>query len=522
MELREDIKKFQELLRKYQYDFCKLAYIVFPFGEKGHELEHMAPYDWQMEEWARLSKHLQNPATRYKPFKLNVSSGNGAAKTSFMAMTHHMLMMTQRVRGRVTANTEDQMRTVTWVEFGIWFRRARYMNEFFELLGESITTRDTSIGKAWQLSAVNWDEKNPVAMSGLHNMGYAIFLGFDEAAGIPANIWEYAGGAMSDANTIKIWIAVGNSDDPNSKFEQNFLDDSWFNRRIDCRTMKHIDPTWWQTILKNDCGGDMDHDIFRVRVLGLPRKAAQGAIIKWEQVQAAFNPRTFDPTVLRLPSILACDPAWQGGDETVIAHMQGMKIVILDRYKLNKAKGEDHSITFQKLIKYERELKADRVFIDQAEGTTLKTLANQTNRWWWTLVPFGALPNDQAEAKDSEYANMRAMMYFKILEFINGGGCIQVAVTEWKDEAMRQLTWAKEDRHKQTGKKKVQSKIEIKTFYGKSPDVADTVALCFAHVVTERREEHSMVEEEGFNSGPLVRNDDYNPNEMLDNQYNAR
>lgn len=518
MELSADIKKYQELLRKYQYDFCKLVYIVFPFGEPGTELEHMKPYDWQMEEWARLSAHLQNPLTRHKAFKLNISSGNGAAKTSFLSMTYCMLTLTQRVRGRVTANTEDQMRTITWVEISKWFRLARYMSEFFTLLGESITTKDESIGKSWQLSAVNWDEKNPVAMSGLHNMGYCTFLAFDEAAGIPAVIWEYASGAMSDANTIKIWIAVGNSDDPNSKFEQNFNDPSWYTRRIDCRDMKHIDPTWVNDILMNECGGDEDHDIFRVRVRGLPRKAAQGAIIKWEQVQAAFKPRNHDELLIkRLPSILACDPAWQGGDETVISHKQGNRIKILEVYKLKKEKNEDHSITYNKLCQWERVVQADRVFIDQAEGTTLKTLANQHNRWWWTLVPFGALPNDHIDAKDSEYANMRCMMYFKVLKFIQEGGSIEVLDSAWKDDAMKQLTWSKEDRHKQTGKKKIQSKVEIKTFYGKSPDKSDSVALLFAEEVNDRRPEHESVQDSGYEAGPMVREDNYDPDNSLDN-----
>lgn len=521
MELSADIKEYQSLLKKYQYDLCRLVYIVFPFGEKGSELEHQKPYRWQMEEWAKLSKHLQDPLTRYKPYKLNISSGNGAAKTSFMAMTYCMLTLTQRVRGRVTANTEDQMRTVTWVEFGVWFRRARYMNEFFELLGESITTRDNSIGKAWQLSAVTWDEKNPVAMSGLHNMGYCIFLAFDEAAGIPAVIWEYASGAMSDAGTIKIWFAVGNSDDPNSKFEQNMTDPSWHSRRIDTRELDHVDKDWVNDILVNECGGDEDHDIFRVRVRGLPRKSAEGSLIKLEQVQAAFKPRDLtDPLRLRLPSILSCDPAWQGGDETVIAHMQGAVITILERYKLKK-NVQDHSYTYGLMCKWERALKVDRVFIDQAEGTTLKTLATQHGKYHWTLVPFGSSPNDMADSKDSEYANMRAMMHYRLQEFIvKNGGHIQVREPEWKDEAMKQMTWAKEERHKQTGKKKVQSKAEIKTFYGKSPDINDAAVLCFAEIVTERLPEHETVEREDHHNGPMVRSDDYNPNESLDKAFN--
>ncbi len=520
MEIREDLRIYKDLLDKYKYDYCKLVFVVFPFGEKGHELEKMRPYDWQMEEWDRLSKHLQNPLTRYQPFKLNISSGNGAAKTSFMAMTFMMLALTQRVRGRLTANTEDQMRSVTWPEFDVWYRRARYMDEFFEKLGETIKSRDQKLHEVWRLDNVTWDEKNPVAMSGLHNMNYCVFLGFDEAAGIPAIIWEYASGAMSDANTIKIWLAVGNSDDPNSKFEQNMTDPTWYSKRIDTRQMKHVDQTWVQSLLTNECNGDEDHDIFRVRVRGLPRKSAEGSIIKWEKVVEAFDlGKTDDPLRTRLPSILSCDPAWRGGDETVLSHKQGNIVTILERFKLKE--GMDHSYTYNRLCHYERTLKADRVFIDQAEGTSLYTLAQQHYKHHWTLVPFGKAPNDQADPKDSEYSNMRAMMYYKTEQFISKGGKIVVGRPEWKDEAMKQLTWAKEDRDKRNGKKKVGSKIDLKKLYGKSPDMADSIVLLFADDVTERLPNHDSPDlDNSYNSGPMVREDNYNSNEELDNAYN--
>ena len=55
----EEIKYFQKLIDENRYDFRKLVFIIFPFGEKGTELEDMMPYEWQMEEWAKLSKHLK-------------------------------------------------------------------------------------------------------------------------------------------------------------------------------------------------------------------------------------------------------------------------------------------------------------------------------------------------------------------------------------------------------------------------------------------------------------------------------
>jgi hypothetical protein len=137
----EDIKLFQRLIDENRYDFCKLVFIVFPFGEPGSPLEDFYPYDWQMEEWAKLSKHLSNPETRYETYRLVISSGNGAAKTAFGAMTLMMLMYTQRLKARITANTDPQMKSIVWPEYDIWFRRARYVDHFFEKFGTSIKAR---------------------------------------------------------------------------------------------------------------------------------------------------------------------------------------------------------------------------------------------------------------------------------------------------------------------------------------------------------------------------------------------
>lgn len=40
----DDIAIFKRLIDENRYDFCKLIYIIFPFGEVGGPLETYAPY----------------------------------------------------------------------------------------------------------------------------------------------------------------------------------------------------------------------------------------------------------------------------------------------------------------------------------------------------------------------------------------------------------------------------------------------------------------------------------------------
>ena len=165
MSKQKDLELFREMINECRYDLCRLVYIIFPFGEKDTDLEFMSPYDWQMEEWAKLSEHLSNPLTRYETYRLIISSGNGAAKTAFGAMTIIMILYTQRLRCRVTANTDPQLKQVVWPEYSLWFNRARFNEEFFELFGTSIQARNEKQSKNWRVDTFTWNEQTPPAVS---------------------------------------------------------------------------------------------------------------------------------------------------------------------------------------------------------------------------------------------------------------------------------------------------------------------------------------------------------------------
>lgn len=510
---KEDLATFEQLLDKYRYDFCKLAYLIFPFGQAGTELEDFHPHDWQMEEWAKMSRHWQNPYTRDKAYRLVISTGNGSGKTAFGAMTLLMIMYTHQAHIRLTSNTEKQTQTVVWPEYDIWFRRARFAEHFFEKFGTSIKAKNDKLSEKWRIDAVTWSEESPASISGLHNKGRYKAVGylFEEAAGIPAKVWDYTSGAMTDTDTIKFFFAFANSDDPNSKFEQNMQSPDWNARRIDTRTLPHVSKDQIAVWLR-ECGGNEDHDEFRVRVRGLPRKTAKDSIIRTEDVEAAFERgKTFDmETVSHFPSILTVDPAWTGGDETAIWHHQGPVSTFLEAFKLDKSRHEDHMLTYNKLCAYEKKLKVDAVFIDQAEGSALKTLANTYGKYHWTLVAFGSKPNDTVEYKDSDYHNMRAQMYFEAGKYLMSGEAILRTEDPYREEDIRkQLTWAKGDRNKQSLKKIVEPKNDIKDRIGSSPDLADGYVLRFAHIVWDRLPEHQH----------LMHRDEYSEEEAYEMPY---
>lgn len=487
----EEIDEFTKLCNQYRYDFYELAHIIFPFGEPGSDLEHEQIYEWQREEWDKMSAHWKNPITRDIPYKLAISTGNGSGKTAFIAMTVIMIMYTHATHARLTSNTEKQTQQVIWPVWGEWLGRARFSEQIFDKLGTTIVNKKN---QKWRVDTVTWSEDNVAGISGLHNKGYDRAVGyvFEEAAGIPAKVWDYASGAMTDTNTIKFFFAIANSDDPNSKLEQCMADPGWHSRRIDTRTLPHVNKAQIAEWLR-ECGGDEDHDEFRVRVRGLPRKTAKDAIIKTEWILAALarGKKVDMDDYVQFPSVLTVDPAWTGGDRTCIWHHQGPVSTLLDAYTLDKTRKEDHNITFQKLLKYEKQLQVDAVLIDQAEGTALKTLANLYHKHHWILVSFAAKPNDTVEYKESEYHNMRAQMYFEAgKEFMEDIPMLRILDPYLEVQVKEELGYAKGMRSKQSLKKLVAPKDEIKEEYGRSPDLADGYVLKHSHKITERLPEN--------------------------------
>jgi hypothetical protein len=113
--------------------------------------------------------------------------------------------------------------------------------------------------------------------------------------------------------------------------------------------------------------------------------------------------------------------------------------------------------------------------------------------------------------EDSEYSNRRAQMYYMTRDFLARGGRLEFSSPDWQETVIKQLTWAKETRHKVTGKKSVGAKIEIKKLYGQSPDVADAIVLCFAEEVNERLWQN-QTGDDGRNQEP----EPYDPYKLVD------
>src|SRR6185437_15293229 len=109
------------------------------------------PRKWQAEILAYIRDHLSNPATRYTPCKIAVSSGHGIGKSAFMGMVSNWAMSAcEDCKGVVTAGTGTQLSTKTVPEISKWFKLS-FNDHWFDVRATSIRSLDKKHELSWRL-----------------------------------------------------------------------------------------------------------------------------------------------------------------------------------------------------------------------------------------------------------------------------------------------------------------------------------------------------------------------------------
>jgi hypothetical protein len=277
-------------------------------------------------------------------------------------------------------------------------------SEFIKIIDEK--HKDT-----WRADFVTWSIERTEAFAGLHNEGKIIVLIFDEASAIPDKIWEVAEGAMTDENTVIIWLAFGNPTKNTGRFRECFgkFAHRWKHRQIDSRTVEGTNKAQLDSWIE-DYGEDSD--FCRVRIRGEFPRAGSSQFIPSDLVAAARKAEVIVPPML--PKIGACDVARFGDDQSVIADRQGRRARIWKRYR-----GLDTVQLAERCIEYIDEEKP-QAFVVDGDGVGAGVFDYLKHRGYdrkTLLVEFhgGAIPNDQGK-----YFNKRAEAWGEMREWLPG------------------------------------------------------------------------------------------------------
>jgi len=451
---------------------------AFPWGEKGTPLEHFrGPRKWQREVLRDLKTHIaaNNGKVDFDVFRLAVASGRGIGKSALVSWLI-LWMVTTRIGSTiiVSANSEAQLRSVTWAEITKWL--AMLINShWFEISATRVmpakwltelVERDLRKGtRYWSVEGRLWSAENPDSYAGVHNHDGVMVI-FDEASGIPDAIWDVSQGFWTENTPNRFWLAFSNPRRPSGYFFECFNAKRafWRSKNINSLDVEGTDHAVYQQII-DEYGEDSPQA--KVEVYGEFPSSGDDQFIAAHWVDEAFKRPAYKDENAAV--VIGVDPARGGLDSTVIAVRKGRDLVAIRRYS-----GEDTMAIVGRVIEAIEDFRPTLTVIDEG-GLGYGILDRLTEQKYKVRgVNFGWKAKNPVAWK-----NKRAEIWG--------------AMRDWlKTASMKEDRQLKSDLVNprkiidSSGAIQLESKKDMKSRGLPSPDAADAIAVTFAFPVAHR------------------------------------
>ncbi len=456
----------------------RFVMFAFPWGEAGTPLaNYTGPRKWQRERLRTIAAHIRanNGQVDFRMLRMAVASGRGIGKSALVSWLV-LWMVSTRIGSStlVSANSEAQLRSITWSEIIKW--QAMMINgHWFEVSATKVmpakwltelVERDLKKGtRYWAVEGRLWSEENPDAYAGLHNVD-GVMLIFDEASGIPDAIWDVSQGFFSENTPHRFWCAFSNPRRNTGYFYECFNSKRafWEALHIDARQVEGTDKNIYQQIV--DEYGENSTQA-RVEVYGEFPSVGDDQFISPDLVdEAVERPRYRDETA---PIVLGVDPARTGSDATVLAVRQGRDLIALKRLR-----GADTMEVVGHVIDAIDEYRPSLTVIDEG-GLGYGILDRLTEqRYKVRGVNFGW------RAKNSVmWGNKRAEMWGQMREWLRTASIPA-------DRLLKTDLTAPKMKPDSAGTIFLESKKDMRSRGLASPDAADAIAVTFAFPVASR------------------------------------
>jgi hypothetical protein len=464
---------------RFAYDPLKHAMYAFPWGEPESPLEQASgPRTWQRGVKEVIRDHLANPLTRHEPCMIAVASGHGIGKSAEIGMLSKWALDSwPDSRVVITANTEQQLITKTSPEVAKWHKLA-ITRDWFNIATMKISSKEAGHQDSWRLDFVTWSANNTEAFAGLHNVGKLILVMMDEGSNIDDRVWEVTEGALTDENTVIVWVVFGNPTRNTGRFRECFgrYRSRWYTLQIDSREVEGTNKSYLQEII--DTYGE-DSDISRVRVKGQFPSASSMQFISSASVEIARQ-RIVEPLPTD-PLIYGLDCARYGDDSSVLARRVGRDA----RSKpWNKWQGVDAMTLAGEVARMASEEKPDAIFVDAGNiGAAVIDRLRQLEIPNVIEVWFGGAGKDVELPGNLRFrvANKRTEMWVRMRNWLEGGAI--------PDDQLLQddLTGIEYGYGRDETTLTLEQKKHAKQRGLASPDNADALACTFAEVVMPKQ-----------------------------------
>jgi hypothetical protein len=454
--------------------------LLFPWGVKGTPLEHFSgPRKWQREVLTDIANHIKQNGGKidFDTLREAVASGRGIGKSALVSWLV-IWMLSTRIGSTtiVSANSESQLRKVTWAEITKWLAMG-LNSHWFEVSATSLqpakwltelVERDLRKGtRYWGVEGRLWSAENPDAFAGVHNMDGVLVI-FDEASGIDDAIWAVTAGFFTENTPNRFWFAFSNPRRNTGYFYETFHSkrDFWNTKVVDARTVEGTDKAVYQQII-DEYGPDSAQA--HVEVYGQFPSAGDDQFIGANTVDEAMKRVKYQD--LSAPIVIGVDPARFGADATVIAVRQGRDIVKIIRHR-----GDDTMTVVGYVIDAIEEYKPTLVVID--EGGLGAGIVDRLKEQRYKIkgVNFG-----NKSKNPIMYGNMRAQMWGDMREWLKTASIPN-------DRFLKTDLISPMMKPDSRGTIFLESKKDMKARGLASPDAADAIAVTFAFPVAHRGE----------------------------------
>jgi len=478
----EDEQELMARLWSPQIKDNPLAFVMllFPWGVKGTPLEHFSgPRKWQRDVMQDIAAHIKqnNGKIDFDTLREAVASGRGIGKSALVSWLV-IWMLSTRIGSTtiVSANSESQLRKVTWAEITKWLAMG-LNSHWFEVSATSLqpakwltelVERDLRKGtRYWGVEGRLWSAENPDAFAGVHNMDGVLVI-FDEASGIDDAIWAVTAGFFTENTPNRFWFAFSNPRRNTGYFYETFHSkrDFWNTKVVDARTVEGTDKAVYQQII-DEYGPDSAQA--HVEVYGQFPSAGDDQFIGANTVDEAMKRVKYQD--MSAPIVIGVDPARFGADATVIAVRQGRDIVKIIRHR-----GDDTMTVVGYVIDAIEEYKPTLVVID--EGGLGAGIVDRLKEQRYKIkgVNFGNKSKNPVM-----YGNMRAQMWGDMREWLKTASIPN-------DRFLKTDLISPMMKPDSRGTIFLESKKDMKARGLASPDAADAIAVTFAFPVAHRGE----------------------------------
>ena len=451
---------------------------AFPWGKENTPLQHFAgPRKWQREVLREIAQHVkrQKGLINFETLRHAISSGRGIGKSALVSwLTIWMLSTRIGSTTIISANSEAQLRAVTWAEITKWLAMT-INSHWFEVSATKVAPagwltelveKDLRKGtRYWAVEGRVWAAENPDSYAGVHNHD-GVRVIFDEASGIDDAIWSVTAGFFTENTPNRLWLAFSNPRRNTGYFYECFNSkrDFWTSKVVDARTVEGTDKAVYQNII-DEYGPDSSQA--HVEVYGMFPSEGDDQFISSNIVDDAMKRAKYKDQ--SAPIIIGVDPARFGADATVIAVRQGRDIVKIIRHR-----GDDTMTVVGYVIEAIEEFKPALVVID--EGGLGAGIVDRLKEQRYKIkgVNFG-----NKSSHPVMYGNKRAEMWGKMREWLKSAAIPN-------DRFLKTDLISPMMKPDSRGTIFLESKKDMKSRGLASPDAADAIAVTFAFPVAHR------------------------------------